>query len=163
MNLSQHPLYNKSSTCQLLEWDRYREGHEVLWTSNWRKPRSRKPATEDTSIVYVCIFYLFHLFLILTSWGWRAGLGHLLCMFTWVLFVLMRDRHRSSSGWICVAGCEYSVCVCVCVCVCECMCASVCVSVRVWRVASQHCYWVDLGTQNWSSFSSMGLRRHHWS
>lgn len=86
-----------------------------------------------------------------------------LCMFTWVLFVLIWDMHQSSSGWICVAGCEYSLCVCVCVhgCVHDCLCACVCVSVHVWRVASQCCYWVELGTQNWSSFPSVGLR-HHW-
>lgn len=125
MNFSQHPLCNKWSACQLLEWDHYYEGHDGLWTSNWRKPRSKEPATEENSVVSMCIFPLFHLFLILTIWTRRAGLGHLCCAcFHECCFCSCgpgADLFLGGSVWQAVST------LCVCECTCVYMCVNMCV------------------------------------
>lgn len=48
-----------------------------MWTSIWRNSKSKASLTEDTHVACICTFHLWHLFLILTSWRWKAGLGHL--------------------------------------------------------------------------------------
>ena len=136
MNLPQHPLYNKQSACQLLEWDHYYEGHKGLWTSNWRKPTKVEGTSYQRHRCCLCVYIpLIPFILNPDQLEMKSRIGpSVLCTFTWVLFVLIWDMHQSSSGWICVAGSEYSVCVCVCVCarahawllvcmrVCQCAC-----------------------------------------
>lgn len=97
----------KWSACQLLKWDNYCEGHEDPWSSSWRKPRTRDPGTEDTSVLYVCIFHLLHLFIILTSKRQRDRLGHLCCACLCQCYLCScgpgTDLHLGLSLWLLIS------------------------------------------------------------